>query len=217
MKVMKEDKLDFEITIDSLNKLKDISKNMDGKTFHFYTHVLYDIRTHLGESEKTYLEIGSFAGGSISLVSSHNYPTKCYSLDLGNPMPQELVESNVNNFKNINSSFKYFKGNSQDINVVELVKNEVGVIDLLFIDGDHSYNGVIKDFNNYSKMVKPGGYIVFDDYNDYTDSPEVKPAVDYIVNNFFDEYLMLGTSKTDFPVGNLDNLGGNCYILKKKF
>jgi FkbM family methyltransferase len=36
---------------------------------------------------------------------------------------------------------------------------------VLIIDGDHSYNGIKFDFDNYHKMVEPGGYIIFDDYN----------------------------------------------------
>jgi len=37
---------------------------------------------------------------------------------------------------------------------------------LLIIDGDHSYSGVKHDFFNYGHLVKRGGYIVFDNYND---------------------------------------------------
>jgi FkbM family methyltransferase len=49
--------------------------------------------------------------------------------------------------------------------------------DVLYIDGDHSGVGVIKDFDLYHGMVRPGGFIVFDDYG--TDHwPEIKPAVD---------------------------------------
>jgi hypothetical protein len=217
MKDMKEDKnFNFKATKESLNKLKDISKNMSGKTFHFYTHILFDIRTALGNSKKTYLEIGSFAGASISLVSSHPYLTNCYSLDLGNPIPQNIVELNVNKFKNENSTFKYFKGDSKDIILLEKIKNEVGEIDMLFIDGDHSYNGVINDFNNYSSLVTNGGYIIFDDYNDYKHSPEVKPAVNYIISQISEAYEILGTSKAEFNVGDLDGVGGNCFIVKKK-
>lgn len=54
--------------------------------------------------------------------------------------------------------------------------------DVLYIDGDHSGNGVIKDFEFYHGMVRPGGFIVFDDYG--TDHwPEIKPAVDEHVMN----------------------------------
>ena len=36
-------------------------------------------------------------------------------------------------------------------------------LDVLFIDGDHTYEGVKKDFEMYSPMVKTGGVIVFHD------------------------------------------------------
>mgnify|MGYP001060768290 CR=1 FL=1 len=48
---------------------------------------------------------------------------------------------------------------------------------LLIIDGDHSYSGVKRDFDNYRHLVKRGGYIVFDDYNKPA-WPEVKDFVD---------------------------------------
>ena len=34
----------------------------------------------------------------------------------------------------------------------------------LFIDGDHSYEGVKRDWERYSPLVEPGGYVIFDDY-----------------------------------------------------
>ena len=36
-------------------------------------------------------------------------------------------------------------------------------VDLLFIDGDHSYEGVKKDFEMYSPLVADGGMIAFHD------------------------------------------------------
>jgi tetratricopeptide (TPR) repeat protein len=36
---------------------------------------------------------------------------------------------------------------------------------LLVIDGDHSYDGVAFDFHNYYPLLRPGGYVIFDDYN----------------------------------------------------
>jgi cephalosporin hydroxylase len=36
-------------------------------------------------------------------------------------------------------------------------------LDLLFIDGDHSFEGVAADFNNYSPLVKNNGLILFHD------------------------------------------------------
>jgi predicted O-methyltransferase YrrM len=36
-------------------------------------------------------------------------------------------------------------------------------LDFLFIDGDHSYEGVKKDFEIYSSLVRKGGIIAFHD------------------------------------------------------
>ena len=48
---------------------------------------------------------------------------------------------------------------------------------LLIIDADHSYTGTKHDFYNYRHLVKRGGYIIFDDYNNPR-WPEVKDFVD---------------------------------------
>lgn len=37
------------------------------------------------------------------------------------------------------------------------------MVDFLFIDGDHTYAGVSKDYNQYSPLVRPGGIIAFHD------------------------------------------------------
>lgn len=39
-------------------------------------------------------------------------------------------------------------------------------LDFLFIDGDHSYEGVKQDFEMYSPFVKQGGIVAFHDIND---------------------------------------------------
>ena len=38
-----------------------------------------------------------------------------------------------------------------------------GKLDFLFIDGDHSYEGVKLDFENFSSLVRPGGLVGFHD------------------------------------------------------
>ncbi len=55
-------------------------------------------------------------------------------------------------------------GNSHDIKTVELLKGRLmGDIDVLFIDGDHSYEGVSKDYELYNPFVRKGGIIAFHD------------------------------------------------------
>jgi FkbM family methyltransferase len=47
-------------------------------------------------------------------------------------------------------------------------------IDLLFIDGDHSYYGVRTDFQLYGPLVRDGGLIVFHDINSSSSDPAVE-------------------------------------------
>lgn len=57
--------------------------------------------------------------------------------------------------------------------------------DLVYLDGDHSFNGTAMDIQNYRLLVKDGGLISGDDYGLF----EVKPAVD---DSFPDGVELLG-------------------------
>jgi len=48
--------------------------------------------------------------------------------------------------------------------LIELAKQEI-LFDFIFIDGDHSYNGAKKDFENALKVLAPNGVIAFHDSN----------------------------------------------------
>lgn len=213
MKVMKENK----ITSNSLEKTNEIISKMDSHSFHNHFHILYDLCDEF-ESDITYLEIGCFAGASASLVGSHPKVKKVYSIDLGHPIDKKIAIKNVENFKNNECQYKYFEGNSRDTRLIQTIKNEVGVVDIFLIDGDHSYQGVISDFNNYKNLVKPGGFIIFDDYLDSEFSPEVKPAVDFIVSKLAQsEYEIIGSLNYELiKQTNLPNHpSSNVFIIKK--
>ena len=48
--------------------------------------------------------------------------------------------------------------------VFEQVRKITPSIDLLFIDGDHSYDGVKADWEAYKEFLKLGSIVVFHDY-----------------------------------------------------
>ncbi|MBB5520092.1 6-hydroxymethylpterin diphosphokinase MptE-like protein [Amphiplicatus metriothermophilus] len=62
--------------------------------------------------------------------------------------------------------------------------------DYVLIDGDHSLEGVASDFDLYGPLVKPGGVLIFDDYNT-KDWPAIKPFVDEKVRPL-GEWLWIG-------------------------
>lgn len=60
------------------------------------------------------------------------------------------------------------EGNTHDAYQIERIINIIGKesLDLMFIDGDHSYEGVKADFENFNCLVKKGGFVVFHDITD---------------------------------------------------
>jgi len=61
-----------------------------------------------------------------------------------------------------------------------------GQIDFLFIDGDHTYDGVKTDFEMYSPLVKKGGLVAFHDICNHV--PEAKCDVDKFWNEIRGRY-----------------------------
>lgn len=59
--------------------------------------------------------------------------------------------------------WKFFNENSQTEETYLKVKNFCPQYDFIFIDGDHSYEGVKKDFNLYKRLLSPRGFIAFHD------------------------------------------------------
>jgi len=111
---------------------------------------------------KTYLEIGTWMGESIAQVSE--VVEQCYSISLPDNDP-----SLVSYFESINEKnnfSRYFS--KQRTNIKHYYEdsktfdfNEIpGDIDLVFIDGDHSYDGVRCDTENVFRRIDPKKTIV---------------------------------------------------------
>lgn len=207
----------FTPTQDSLDRLNTIFRMMKEKSFHNHYHILFDIRNHIDKEVVTYLEIGAYAGGSASLMASHPKLTNVYSIDLGKPIAKEVVYANIEQFKNPEADFYYFEGDSTDQRVLHQVKEKVKKVDILFIDGDHTKDGVLKDWHNYKDFVNDGGYIIFDDYMDWQHSPEVKMAVDEIVQTHdMSGYKVIGSlAYPELEHTNYTVESSNEFILQK--
>lgn len=98
------------------------------------------------------IEIGSFDGGTTQAF-----------LRLS-----EMVVSVDRKHKSIIPEALQIQGDSQSNEVFSKVIDHIHPreADLLFIDGDHSAVGCMRDFEIYSQFVKSGGLVVFHDIND---------------------------------------------------
>jgi predicted O-methyltransferase YrrM len=199
----------------SLNLVEYISAEIDNNTFHHHYHILYDIASaYPADYKLKYVEIGCYAGGSTCLMLQRPN-TRVISIDLGQPISKEIVYTNVNKLNKFNNPYDYLEGNSQTYEMVDRLKELTSEIDILFIDGDHSYQGVINDFMLYEGLVKSGGYVVFDDYNDFQHSPEVKTAVDDIVESIKGRYIDIRTLPNIYSARPNTLIEGNDYIIQK--
>jgi len=202
-------------TQQSLNITQIISDQINDQTFHHHYHILYDIaELYPKYYNLVYVEIGCYAGGSACLMLQRSN-TKVISIDLGTPIDESIVHTNINKLNKFNNSYNYLKGNSQTYEMVNKLKELINEIDILFIDGDHSYQGVINDFLLYEELVKKGGYIVFDDYNDSQYSPEVKIAVNDIIPTIIEKYNIIGTLPNIFKARPDTIIEGNNFIIQK--
>lgn len=72
----------------------------------------------------------------------------------------------------------------------ELAKQWNKKIDILFIDGGHKYEQVVRDYFNFSEFVKPNGFIFLHDTN--------PPSKKYTTPNYcWDAYKILEDLKED--------------------
>ena len=212
--------MDLKPTQKSLDMVAQIATVLP--TFHHHYHIIYDVAETFGDKKINYVEVGAYAGGSSCLMLQRPNTT-IVSIDLGEPISKGEVLENVIIYKNNNNYYKYIQGNSQVVEtknkVIEVLHNSrvlgyTNKIHVLFLDGDHSFNGVMADFVMYSDLVNVGGYIIFDDYNDSVYSPEVKQAVDALLPTLVD-YEVIGTFKNELGAYPSELLEGNCFVIKR--
>jgi predicted O-methyltransferase YrrM len=202
-------------TIDSLNIVRKIAETVN--TFHHHYHILYDLATQYYDNDQMlqYVEIGAYAGGSACLMLQRPN-TNVISIDIGYPINRGVVLSNTSKYNVHGNSYDYVQEDSHDPLTKESLRSILSKgIDILFIDGDHSYIGVHEDFNMYESMVNTGGFIIFDDYNDRMYSPEVKKAVEDLLLQVDSRYLVIGTVPNKLNAFPVEISEGNCFIIRK--
>jgi len=100
------------------------------------------------------LEIGTV--GSTFFMLSRLATGKKLAVDIRDVRPK------LHNFM-FGQEWCFFQGNSQTLEMRDAVKSYCASFDLIFIDGDHRYEGVKRDFELYSELLSERGVILFHD------------------------------------------------------
>tara|TARA_B100001559_G_C16389636_1_gene570562 strand:- start:297 stop:992 length:696 start_codon:yes stop_codon:yes gene_type:complete len=111
------------------------------------------------------LEIGSFEGNSSMFFARHLPDSKIYCVDnwIGteeyNNLNFESLENNFDrNLKEFNNVIKNKCTSDQ------FFENNNSNFDLIYIDGYHKAEQVLKDFKNAWKVLNKNGILIFDDF-----------------------------------------------------
>ena len=116
------------------------------------------------------LEIGSYMGASAyflaeGLSKKENSRLVCidtWNNDAMSEGNQDTYLSFIKNTMGFASIIAPLRGFSTS--VINEVSKQVDHIDLLFIDGDHSYAAVKADWDGYKGLLRPGSIVAFHDW-----------------------------------------------------
>jgi cephalosporin hydroxylase len=132
----------------------------------------YEIRSLLTflqqKKVRSFVEIGTSHGGSFYAFSAICKPGgHKVSVDLcggAYGQPYDVAYRNALLSK-LCKGARFVMADSHDPSTPARVSEILGDarVDFLFIDADHTYNGVSSDYNMYRSFVKPGGWIGFHD------------------------------------------------------
>jgi len=140
------------------------------------------------------LEIGTFKGGTFYLwCKLSNDNANIISIDIPNIAWREgyrekKTKKVLYNYGKDKQNIHILRKDSHKKSTKDTVKEILGEkkLDFLFIDGDHSYEGVKKDFEMYYGLVEKGGIIAFHDIRFHLSDPfcDVHVLWNKIKNNF---------------------------------
>lgn len=193
---------------------------------HQHIHILYMLREIMKEKCKVYLEIGTYWGGSLTMVMQSKFPCRFLSIDTNefiheykgsidkNVAREDIVKNFISLMNIHNHEFNLIVGNSLDPKIFTQTKVLANAfVDLFFIDGLHETRQVINDFNTYFPLVREGGIIVFDDY---LTKRGVKEAVDFLIEKNIDKrFVSLGSPKNFIKSSTfLSDVSNNFIVMK---
>jgi predicted O-methyltransferase YrrM len=164
---------------------------------------------------KRVMELGTGKGGNLFLLSRASpSDAKIISLDMrGGPFGAGYPSWKI-------PLLKSFKRGNQEMTLVDAdshsleTRDKIGAIlnneklDVLFIDGDHTYEGVKRDFELYSPFVRSGGLIAF---HDIVDARKLDPTCN--VDIFWNELKV--NYKYEEVIDNKTQIWGGIGIIEQ--
>jgi predicted O-methyltransferase YrrM len=168
----------------SPSELVDFSMSQPLAPLQIRSELLFWATEIAGLRPRNAMEIGTGNGGTLFLLCrlAHSH-ARIISLDNDRGRLGGARKSIYYSFVRDHQRLHVIHGDSHNIRTHSRIARKLGLerLDFLFIDGDHSYEGVKRDFEMYSPLVNPGGVVAF---HDIVEHP---PEAQCHVKEFWDE------------------------------
>lgn len=143
------------------------SPGWSGFTSDWFTHRIPAWRKHILPAYKDkfakWLEIGSYEGRSAIWTLANILTHKDSQIVCIDPWLNEGVETRFNTnimATGMHDKVQKLKGFSTDL--IHLLGKHT--FDVVYVDGDHQAKSALADAVHAWRVLKPGGYLIFDDY-----------------------------------------------------
>jgi predicted O-methyltransferase YrrM len=177
-----------------LNQIQ--SHGFTGRTGHPCAYDALDIAARLVQA-RSYLEIGVYDGGSLFSVLSATPVSRLALCDLfahdwiswgrGNGGAARGTHAHIDKILadfNYHGQVQFLVGDSREL-IPLLPRDEQ--FDLIFVDGDHSHEAAIADFQNVWPLLRVGGLLAMDD----SSRAEIAPICTLIEEGFHARKLFM--------------------------
>lgn len=137
----------------------------------------------LDNNASNWVEIGSYAGESSLIISSFDYVKKLDCVDpFLIPEIEDRFKARMHHFMNNKQQKKVFLHKETSENYAKRVEDKS--LDVVYIDGNHSYTSVVEDLSLWYPKIKNNGFICGHDYSKRFD------GVVKAVNEFTQEHSL---------------------------
>lgn len=177
------------------SKLKEINGKVEGHLGLNEGILLFKIARGLKENS-VIVEIGAFKGKSTCFIAEglggkrvNFFTIDTWRSDAMSQEPQDIYSIFLENIEPYKEIIKPLRGYSYEVVKDWPLERR---IDFLWIDGDHSYEGVKQDIKDWLPLAKKNSFICF---HDYRDAAGVKKATEELIAD--------GSIKVVKAVGNV--------------
>lgn len=124
----------------------------------------------LAVGAQTIAEIGSYVGASACCFGAAAKAARTGKIVCVDTWQNDaMTEGNRDTWKEFQDNTRDYRDFIEPVRglsteVIERVRQVVPRLDVLFIDGDHSYEGAKADWESYSGLLHPGSTVIFHDY-----------------------------------------------------